>query len=54
MSAADSDMEYSDNDCEYDDYYNSGKIKIKITILEQKIYKNNVNPPDLTKNNNQT
>lgn len=23
--SADSDMEYSDNDCEYDDYYNSGK-----------------------------
>lgn len=24
--ANDSDMEYSDNDCEYDDYYNSGKF----------------------------
>ena len=24
--SADSDMEYSDNDCEYDDYYNSGEF----------------------------
>lgn len=25
-SANNSDMEYSDNDCEYDDYYNSGEL----------------------------
>lgn len=24
--SADSDMDYSDNECEYEDYYNTGKL----------------------------
>lgn len=31
--SADSDMEYSDNDCEYDDYYNSGKFTKQLFLF---------------------